>query len=151
MEELKNCPFCGTSPRLSEMAIEDDDGNVDYTFYAVHCDNCGASLQPADERAVAIAAWNRRAEPTAPDRAAEAVREERERRADLRARLEALERKYQSLREWAKNVDARTADYTDAIVEHDRRLEALERTVSEYAVDRGRIEELEVRANEEEE
>lgn len=77
-EDLKPCPMCGKAvakvTTSSEMFPEqDDEGNSE--SYAVVCDahmpngpgGCGASGGFAPTEAEAIAAWNRRAAPAAPD------------------------------------------------------------------------------------
>lgn len=72
-ESLKPCPFCGCAPAVSEF-VANDEGD---TRWAVACDCLNAPEdQPYAERyvnvlgpdrAAAVAAWNRRAEPLTAD------------------------------------------------------------------------------------
>lgn len=40
MDELKKCPFCGTSPR-TEVRVTKMGGTEDQVDFSIHCTNCG--------------------------------------------------------------------------------------------------------------
>lgn len=54
-KELKPCPFCGGEA----CTMEEFDG-FDTTQYSVQCQSCKIETMLFNERAEAIAAWNRR-------------------------------------------------------------------------------------------
>lgn len=61
MQELKSCPFCGSSNGL--YVLQEDE----YGEWSVFCDMCKTSFHNenhCDTREDAISAWNRRAERT---------------------------------------------------------------------------------------
>lgn len=57
MEELRPCPFCGSTPILG--GSENVNG---HPFYYVHCPNCMVHAHGADNKFSAIWNWNRRPE-----------------------------------------------------------------------------------------
>lgn len=64
MQELKSCPFCGSSNGL--YVLQEDE----YGEWSVFCDMCKTSFHNenhCDTREDAISAWNRRAERTCQD------------------------------------------------------------------------------------
>ena len=54
-DELKPCPFCGSS----DLLIEHMDGTILHPAYAVVCNYCGARSNYVD-RGEHVAVWNRR-------------------------------------------------------------------------------------------
>lgn len=54
MNELKPCPFCGSS----DLLIEHMEGTILHPAHRVYCDNCGASSCYTDTDC--IKAWNMR-------------------------------------------------------------------------------------------
>ena len=74
MNELKRCPFCGTSPR-TEVRVTKMGGTEDQVDFSIYCTNCGvnktvrlkivayASFVDVDKaESDVINAWNQRAE-----------------------------------------------------------------------------------------
>ena len=55
MDELKPCPFCGTSDRV-HVRVQIGD-----TWFHVECANCDSRTTASRDKAKSIAAWNRRA------------------------------------------------------------------------------------------
>ena len=61
MEELKRCPFCGTSDLEVEYGSMLGDGYSEGNeVYAIFCYHCGAYMCDEDESKL-IEAWNKRA------------------------------------------------------------------------------------------
>lgn len=63
--ELKPCPFCGGTASSS---IREDYNGVHSDKYVKECDDCGSETRECKTREEATELWNRRAEPTAPDK-----------------------------------------------------------------------------------
>lgn len=74
MDELKKCPFCGTSPR-TEVRVTKMGGAEDQIDFSIHCTNCGidktvrlnitayADFTDVNKaQAKVIEAWNQRIE-----------------------------------------------------------------------------------------
>lgn len=74
MDELKRCPFCGTSPR-TEVRVTKMGGAEDQIDFSIHCINCGISktvrlkivayanfIDVDKAESDVINAWNQRAE-----------------------------------------------------------------------------------------
>lgn len=74
MDELKRCPFCGTSPR-TEVRVTKMGGTEDQVDFSIHCTNCGVSktvrlkivayanfIDVDKAESDVINAWNQRAE-----------------------------------------------------------------------------------------
>ena len=74
MDELKRCPFCGTSPR-TEVRVAKMGGGEDQIDFSIHCTNCGISktvrlkiatyanfIDVNKAQAEVIEAWNQRIE-----------------------------------------------------------------------------------------
>ena len=74
MDELKRCPFCGTSPR-TEVRVAKMGGTEDQVDFSIYCTNCGINKTVRSKivtyanftdvnkaQAEVIEAWNQRTE-----------------------------------------------------------------------------------------
>ena len=74
MDELKRCPFCGTSPR-TEVRVAKMGGGEDQIDFSIYCTNCGIDktvrlkiatyanfIDVNKAQAEVIKAWNQRIE-----------------------------------------------------------------------------------------
>ena len=72
--ELLPCPFCGAHNSGDILDIYPSAPSLGRSYWAVQCDDCGASgptvrqYNSADPEALCEAAWNRRATPPLPTR-----------------------------------------------------------------------------------
>lgn len=60
MNELKPCPFCGSSEIKLHKHDPYDGYQGDCTMYLVYCRRCGARTEFEDEAILAVKDWNRR-------------------------------------------------------------------------------------------
>jgi len=60
MNELKPCPFCGSSASVSTVDDEACSSHDVVPWYAAGCHQCGAHMEWDSDKAEAIAAWNTR-------------------------------------------------------------------------------------------
>ena len=58
MGELKECPFCGGKPKLSNRLVVN--GLEVKTVYHIYCTKCLAAIAEYDTEFSALAAWNQR-------------------------------------------------------------------------------------------